>query len=322
MQTGAIHKSKQFFFHALHYLTPVFALTYIIVQLYDSYTKHGNSLIAFADSAMHQVIWIAGLLLGFTTLNWVLEGCKWKICIQSFQEVQYAEALRQCLSGAAISIFTPAKTGDYIIKAYYYNSSDRIKVIQLNTLSNVTQMAMTSIFGLGALLVLLQTFPEIASLISVKSILLGALLVLGLLSLGYWIYSKWSHYLILKFKKSLDFITLTLIWKLVGLSLLRYLVFSFQFVFLMVLLGSELDLYLNFVIVSSIYLINSMVPTSAMADIAIKGSLGVFLFGLFGVNAWIVIVVNLLMWVSNHVVPALAGSLVLWKTSALRLNKV
>ena len=59
-----------------------------------------------------------------------------------------------------------------------------------------------------------------------------------------------------------------------------------------------------------------------MSDVAIKGSIGVFLYGLFGVSPWIVIAASTLMWLSNHIIPAVAGSLVMWKSPpSLKLNK-
>lgn len=45
-----------------------------------------------------------------------------------------------------------------------------------------------------------------------------------------------------------------------------------------------------------------------MLDFVIKGSVGVFLFGLFQVNPMLILCITLLMWILNFAVPSLVGS--------------
>ena len=58
----------------------------------------------------------------------------------------------------------------------------------------------------------------------------------------------------------------------------------------------------------TMYLLASIVPSIHLMDVAIKGSVAVYLFSLLGVESWKIIAITSLMWIFNLVLPVLVGS--------------
>jgi hypothetical protein len=56
------------------------------------------------------------------------------------------------------------------------------------------------------------------------------------------------------------------------------------------------------------YLLASIVPSIHLMDVAIKGSVAVYLFSLLGIESWKIIAITSLMWLYNLVLPVLVGS--------------
>ncbi|MBQ0788798.1 MAG: flippase-like domain-containing protein, partial [Oceanihabitans sp.] len=92
------------------------------------------------------------------------------------------------------------------------------------------------------------------------------------------------------------------------LSLLRYLVFSFQFYFLLGIFGVELSYSQAMIAITSMYLISSVIPSIFIFDVIIKGSIAVYLFTKVGVNEFTILSIILLMWILNFVIPSILGS--------------
>jgi uncharacterized membrane protein YbhN (UPF0104 family) len=112
-------------------------------------------------------------------------------------------------------------------------------------------------------------------------------------------------------KKIIDFIkNLSINIKVAGflISFLRYLVFSFQFYFLLLIFGVDISYIKAITVITSMYLLASIIPSLFIFDVIIKGSVAVYLFSKLGVNEFTVLSVILLMWILNFVLPSIIGS--------------
>jgi hypothetical protein len=92
------------------------------------------------------------------------------------------------------------------------------------------------------------------------------------------------------------------------LAVCRYLIFSHQYYFLFLAFDVLLPYFTLMATISTVYFLASSLPTFQFLDFAVKGSVAVYFFGLFGVNEWIVIFISTLMWFLNVVLPVLIGS--------------
>ena len=116
-----------------------------------------------------------------------------------------------------------------------------------------------------------------------------------------------------------------LLLKTVLLSSLRYLVFSIQFYLAIRLMELNFTFSQCMLVIPIIYLALAAIPTVALAEIGVRGSVSVFLFGLlYGIKGLdseatlAVVSASTLIWLINIAVPSLAGVLVVFRLKFFR----
>lgn len=97
------------------------------------------------------------------------------------------------------------------------------------------------------------------------------------------------------------------------LSTGRYLVFSFQFYLLLHFFGVEVSYKNAMIVITSMYLLASVIPSIFIFDVVIKGSVAVYLFSIVGVNELTTLSVVTCMWLLNFVFPSIVGSVIVLK---------
>jgi len=97
-------------------------------------------------------------------------------------------------------------------------------------------------------------------------------------------------------------------FKTIFFSIIRYLIFSFQFYYLLLMFGVEVDYTKAMMVITSMYLLSSIIPTIFIFDVIIKGSVAVYLFSIVGVNEITILCIVTLMWLLNFVLPSILGS--------------
>jgi len=244
------------------------------------------------------------LLVLLSLANWVLEILKWQSLVQFVKPISFSKATSQSLSSLTASLMTPNRIGEYGAKAIYYPKSERAKIMLLNFLGNFTQMGVTVFFGSFGLLLLWKYLPSF-SLPSSTLIWYGIALIL--LIAGTVLLKKkwegWYHTLKNKFLK----IPYKIHSRTGIYSILRYLVFSHQFYFFLLFFGVDIEYSTAMPIIFSMYFISSIIPGFVIFDWLVKGSVAIYLFGLFGVNEIIVLSITSLMWILNFAIPSIAG---------------
>ena len=100
---------------------------------------------------------------------------------------------------------------------------------------------------------------------------------------------------------------------LLGLSALRYLIFSFQYYMLLLAMQVDMPFLQAMIFISVIYLVLTAIPSIALADIGIRGSVALFFFGMVSDNTTGILLATLLLWFINIVLPALIGYIYVWK---------
>jgi len=254
--------------------------------------------------------WLLVLLLLFTDANWLLEIVKWKTLTTIEKKITFFEAFEQSFASLTASIITPNRIGEYGAKALFFKSEKRKNIMGLNLIGNLSQLSVTIFFGcIGIIYFLMNYSPKIPKINIQNSIIL----VLFLFIL---IYFR-KKLKLSKVKIFLNKISKKTYITVVILSILRYLIFTHQFYFLLVLLGVEIDYFTALPLIFSMYFIASILPSLTIFDWVIKGSVAIFLFGFVEVNALTIVTVTTLMYVLNFAVPALFGSIFVLKFKPL-----
>ena len=239
------------------------------------------------------------VILLMATLNWWLESLKWKHLVRGIRPISTVEAAKQTLSGLTLSLATPARIGDFGVKAAYFPKPERKSILIRNTIAHGAQLLTTLLFGgIGLYMIsrILMPFMDLNSFWPVTVLILLALIGTQL----FWRFRISGKLQIWNIGK-------TGLWVL-GLSMSRYLCFSLMFAVLLDLQGVQISWALSLPLIWVTYLLSSAIPSFLLLDVAIKGGVAVWLFSLVEVSAWPVICAASLMWLFNMIMPALIGA--------------
>lgn len=246
-------------------------------------------------------------VLGFTVINWFFEIFKWKTLVSSVQNISFFQAFKQSTSSLTASLLTPNRIGEYGAKAIYYTTYQRKKVMFLNLIGNLSQMFITVVFGLIGFMILYDQLTFAIDL-QIKTIYLFTILFILIVL----IFNQFKKYIleniiskiIIYFRQ----IPISDLIKSIQFSLFRYLIFSHQFYFLLMIFGVEMDYFTAIGAICSMYFIASVIPGFVVFDFIVKGSIAISVFGLFDVPEMIILSITTLMWLLNFALPAIIGS--------------
>ena len=307
MYNSLSYKTKQFFWLLIK-LSIVVGCGYFIYQKLVE-----NNQLQFSDFwgnlTKNNVFSLKNsiFLFIFTLFNWLLEIIKWKHLASFIQKISFTEATKQSLASLTTSLITPNRIGEYGAKAIYFEKPFRKQILGLNLVGNFYQMLMTILFGIvGFSYFVFQHKVSIDFHRVFRGLLLGLFVITA-----FFFGAKHFNYRGYSYQKAREFIkriSTELNLKVAFLSLLRYLVFSHQFYFLLVIFNINLT-YLNAIsAITSIYFIASIIPMLSLFDVVLKGTVAVWVFSYFNIEPITILSITTLMWLFNFVLPAIIGS--------------
>ena len=309
MNSTLPYKTKQFFFILIKLSIVVGAFYFIYNKLVNNGTLDFPVFIEIVSKNNVFSIKNVCFLLVLTGFNWFFEIIKWRLLVSSIKKITFKNALEQSLGSLTASLFTPNRIGEYGAKAIYFSKNHRKRILLLNLISNLMQMSITVILGCIGFWVFSNTYAITIDYLKLSKGIIVILIVISFFILGI----KQSKYKIkgVSIEKIKQFIfKLPLKIKAFSflLSLIRYTVFSFQFYVLLNLFGVQFSYFEAMTIITSLYLLSSIIPSLFIFDVIIKGSVAVYLFSIAGVNELTVLCVITLMWFLNFVIPSIFGS--------------
>jgi hypothetical protein len=322
---------------AIRLLIATMALSYIFYRIYN---LPQGQLGAFANSVLagKGVVYTAAALLLLMVINWGIESVKWRMLIRQSEEISMGKAYQAVLGGLAVSVFTPNRVGEFIGRVFILQKTDPVKAILLTLVGSFSQLLVTVVAGTAAYVVFA---PKYLSLMLFDSTWLvsGISIAMALLSLfmififfnipvlhriSILLPEKYSE----RIKNSIDAIagcSKQLLLKTVLLSALRYLVFSTQFFMAIRLMGLHFTAQECLLAIPVLYLMLMAIPTVALTEIGVRGSVSVFIFGLMagprGLDSsgmLAIISASTLIWFLNIALPSLAGVLVVFRLKFFR----
>ena len=303
------YKSKQFLLVLIKLAIVVGAFCFIYLKItrnnqldFSKFTIFISQNNRFTTSALVFLLLLSGL-------NWFFEIAKWHQLVKTVRPFSFYDALEQTLSALTASLITPNRIGDYGVKAIYFEKPLRVKIIVLNVLGNLAQLFITLIFGLVGLYMFSKTY---VLPLDYNYMLLSTFSVL-IICIFLW---KSARFKRLKIKGlSVDDIfsfirdlSLKTKFMTLGYAFIRYVIFSTQFYVLFILFGVNLNYETAMITISSFYILVSIIPSFVIADVVVKGSIAVLLFGYLGANELVVLSTVTLMWLLNFILPSIIGS--------------
>jgi hypothetical protein len=303
------YKTKQFFFVLIKLSIVVGAFYFIYSKIAENENLDFSEFVAFLKKNDVFSPKNFNILLILSIFNWFFEILKWQNLVKIIKRISFRNALEQSLGGLTASLITPNRIGEYGAKAIYYAKQFRTKIVLLNLLGNMAQMTITTIFGVIGFIIFVNRYQIDVNYYRVARF--GV--ILTMVSLFAFLGVKQKRYKIkgFSFTRIIGFIkkipTKTHVINLF-LALVRYLIFSFQFYYLLNIFGVEVEYSKAMVVITSMYFLASIVPSISIFDVVVKGSVAIFLFGYVEVNELTVLSIITIMWLLNFVIPSLFGS--------------
>lgn len=249
-------------------------------------------------------------------VNWSLEAWKWRCLVQPVQDLTFARAFTATLAGTTIGLITPNRVGEFAGRVLFLDPDHRVQGSFATLLGSIAQFVVTLLLGGIALtfnhyLLFSSAEPSHAwDVVHWSALLIGCAAVFLFFSPGAfarlllaipWLKRFERHAHVLDTFSRADLVRVFL------LSLLRYAVFTAQFTIVLVAIA-RVDAAQALMSVPVVFLLTTLVPTMALTELGVRGSVAVTFIGGDHVG---VIASTALIWFINLVIPAVAGGIIL-----------
>ena len=254
-------------------------------------------------------------------INWLLEALKWRALILKIENVPIKRSIEAVFSGITVSSFTPNRVGEYAGRVFCIHKADRVQAVLITVLGSMAQLVTTITFGLIGILLLPNLIPSFDKLLSefifsypimlFVVILLIVLLVtlflnISILSIVLSKFNFLRNYT--KYNEIFSFYTYSDLLETLLYSVARYLVFTTQFFILLLVFEVNVSYIDFFILTTTMLFVLSIIPTIAITEISVRGSVALFLFSFVSSNVSGILSATFVMWVINLVLPALIGT--------------
>lgn len=278
-----------------------------------------QSAISGATSA--RGIFLLVLLFLLMIANWSLEALKWKLAISVLEPVSFFTAFKATFSGISFSVSLPYRVGEYLGRMLYLEEANRFKAIPITVVASLSQLLVTVFAGFFSYLYLIPQLESLQLFSGTPFVFfgVGVVLLLILFSFFYFKVGRLAEYLTSKisvkwvsyWSVGLTYFTRPHLLQLLLLSGFRYLVFLLQYACAFALFKVSLSPFDMIAAVGFSFLVLSIVPNFAIAELGIRGLVSLWIVGLFSVNKTGILLATLTIWLVNLILPAVAGALLL-----------
>ena len=96
------------------------------------------------------------------------------------------------------------------------------------------------------------------------------------------------------------------------------MVFSLQYFILLLFFEVDINLFDSLIMSSLVFFTISIIPTIAITEIGVRGSLAIYFFGLISSNNIGILTATFSLWIVNLVLPALIGIIFVYNLKFFR----
>ncbi len=262
-------------------------------------------------------VWLTlAALLALMALNWTAEALKWRFLIRPIQRVSAGRALAAILSGITVSFFTPNRIGEYAGRVLHLHSRGRIKAVIATVVGSMNQLLITVLAGGIAVVFFLRglMLDEVTGFIVVAVLLCAGLAFItvayfNIAAVHPWLGRfKWLQRFD-RFIRVLSYYHRRELLVVTAYSVFRYVVFTVQFAMLLELFGATAEWLPVVRQTALMFLFMSVVPTFALTELTVRGSVALTCLGPLVVNSTGIVSAAFSLWFLNLVIPAVAGAI-------------
>lgn len=277
-----------------------------------------ETLISHVSS--NQVMTTMAFVVLLMVVNWVLESFKWQYLARTLVTISIWEAIEAVFCGLTWAIFTPNRIGEYGGRVMFLPNRKRIHGVFAMAVGSFGQNVITNITGLLASLWFIYYFLNINIwlYLAIAVLIIAFLILLNI----FYFNIRWLVHLLdrmrflQRYRRFFDIMgryshheLLTVI----GYSLARFFVFSFQYYLVIHLLLPELPFFQMMMTVIVFIFIQSALPSLDLLDIGVRSFTAAHLFSYITNQQLAIIAAVSSIWLVNLIIPAALGSVFVLK---------
>ena len=269
-----------------------------------------------------------GVVFFMMLMNWTLEVVKWKYLIGRIQMINWWKALKSVFCGLTWAIFTPNRVGEYGGRILLLKPENRAKGAVAMGVGQFAQLVLTSIFGALSIAWFVATFLPSPSAVKLGVWILGIIYALAFIIFYFnvhWIDSLVGKFKMLQKVKPFfaileDFTSKELAYVLC-LSLLRFIIFTSQYVVLMQVFLPGMPLLSMVLMIFILFFIQSALPSLDIFDFSVRSFVASNLYSYITTQEIAVMAIVSCIWFVNLILPAIIGAVFVFNVNYVGGNK-
>ncbi len=251
-------------------------------------------------------------------VNWAIESYKWKLITAQTQEISFKTAMRSVYAGICIGNLAPGRATEFLAKIHFFKAENKLTVTVLHFVNGMFQLSITIFFGVLSLFIRSVTSHEPSSMLHVASISLSIIVMLVFILILFninrfvgWMYKRFNRDNYEELKPIVW--SKKLLIQLFGFSIIRFWVFTLQFVLLLFVFKSEANYMHLFTSIFIYFLFTTIIPMFSVIEAAVRTAIALIVFSDLGISNSGLAIVAILLWLINIVLPSVVGYMVLLK---------
>jgi hypothetical protein len=263
---------------------------------------------------------VACIVLMFA--NALLESYKWHSLLSRAEQVSFSTAFSSWLAGVAFSIITPNRIGEYPGRILYLGGSNTFRYINVSVSGITSQLAGIYFWGFVGLIYYNIAFPD-----TMAQAALGVCVLINIfISVVYWRFDSWVPAMTRNkwlrrfavYGRLMSRVSAADKLKVLTISLLRVMVFTAQYLFLLRWMNVDVPLLQGFCLAALFFWVMAVIPSLALTELGIRGAVSLYIFAHFSSNTIGILAATTGLWLLNLVIPSVAGSVLITKMKWLR----
>lgn len=312
--------AKKFFSYFLKAAILVLAFTFI----YHQYLKKGDNLKQFelaVNRLSHQhVIVIMSLVVVLMFANWLVECLKWQHLTRHLAPINLWKAIEGVFCGLTWAVFTPNRIGEYGGRVMFLPPRKRIHGVFAMAVGSFGQNVITNVLGAGGLLWFCYSFLNLNPWVLIAATIFGVAFMVLFLVLYFNI--KWlvkllnSISFLKKYHRFFDIMgtyTFKELRDIMWYCLVRFFIFSFQYYLVIHLLVPQIPFHDVMLMVFIVFFIQSALPSLDLLDVPVRATAAATVFAYVTGQQIAIIAAFSSIWLINLIIPAILGSVFIFK---------
>ncbi len=330
--------NKTYFNTIIQAIILVLTMVFLYNQLFQKHDIASLFTLArrmFSGKNLFLIIFVLLLM----PVNWFFEAHKWKYLIEKLESVSLSDSFKAVLTGISVSMFLPNRSGDYLGRVFILKKADRLQAVLSTMLGGLAQLITTLIFGTIAFTIALSSFFDMSDSLKLWTyigIVFTAVIFVSGIIFVYLNFSTFSGIIknisgkeyprISKYSQVFSWYSSKELFNVLLISMVRYLIFSFQFYLLLIIFDIKISYPVSMMLIGVIYLMMTVIPTIAMTELGVRGSVSIYVFNYYFENWGLwneglkqsVMASSSMLWIINLGIPALIGAFFVFKLRFFR----